>query len=574
MGMISDSVQLLSFLGRSLRGLRRVRLRLAGTILLAVVSGLANTGLLAVINSALSRQQFFNHRLVWAFAALCLLLPASRFASSALLVRLTGDAVRGMRVRLSRSIVAAPLRRYEEQGAHRVLNVLTTDIAAVNAALYSFPTFCMQVAIVASSLVYLGILSWRVLVAVLVFMAVGIGSYQWPVVVAFRHFRQGRSHSDALMRHFRAVTEGAKELRLHQSRRDAFFRDELEPAASSLSRSSVAANTILAGTTSWGQILFFMLIGLVLFGLPALSSTHMGVLAGYTLVVLYMMTPLEHIMNALPTMSQAAVAVQTIERMGLGLEAEAETETAAPSPPSRAAADWRSLELWGVTHAYARDSEAGSFLLGPVDLALRPGELIFLIGGNGSGKTTLAKLMTGLYRPEAGEIRLDGELIDEKRLPWYRQHFSAVFSDFYVFDKLLGLGGPDLDERARGELSRLKLDHKVEVHGGALSTIDLSQGQRKRLALMSACLEDRPIYLFDEWAADQDPFFREIFYREILPLLKAKGKTLIVISHDDRYYDMADRIIKLDYGKVVYDQVQEPAMGALSAEEAQSLYTS
>lgn len=555
--MITDSVQLLSFLGRSLRGLRRVRLRLVGIVLLAIVSGLANTGLLSVINMALSRQQFSNQRLILTFAALCLLLPASRFASGALLVRLTGDAIRDMRVRLSRSIVAAPLRRFEEQGAHRVLNVLTTDIASVTAALYSFPTFCMQVTIVASSLVYLGILSWRVLVAVLAFMIVGIASYRLPVVIAFRHFRQGRLHSDALMRHFRAVTEGAKELRLHQPRRTAFFRDELEPAASALSRNSVAANVILSGTTSLGQILFFVLIGLVLFGLPALRITDMDVLAGYSVVILYMMTPLEYIMNSLPTMSQAAVAVQTIERMGLGLGTGAE-EDAPPFKPRTAG--WRSLELRGVTHVYARDGEAGSFVLGPVDLTLRPGELIFLIGGNGSGKTTLAKLITGLYRPEGGEIRLDGQLIDEQRLPWYRQYFSAVFSDFFLFDKLLGLGGPDLDERARMELARLKLDHKVEVHGGALSTIDLSQGQRKRLALMSACLEERAIYLFDEWAADQDPFFREIFYREILPVLKAKGKTLIVISHDDRYFDLADRVLKLDYGKVVYDQVQEPVV--------------
>jgi putative ATP-binding cassette transporter len=563
--MISDSVKLLSFLGRSLRGLPRVRLRLAGTILLAIVSGFANTGLLAVINSVLSRQQFLNHRLALIFAALCLVLPVTRFISGALLVRLTGDAVRDLRVRLSRSIVAAPLRRFEEQGAHRVMNVLTTDIASVNTALYAFPTFCMQVTIVVSSLIYLGFLSWKVLGAVLLFMAVGIGSYQLPIMAAFRHFRQGRSHSDTLMRHFRAVTEGAKELRLHQPRRAAFFHDELEPAAHALSRSSVRANTILAGTTSWGQILFFMLIGLVLFGLPAMSSAPMGVLAGYSLVVLYMMTPLEYIMSALPTMSQAAVAVQAIERMGLGLEAGAEEA----APPAQApTAEWHSLELRGVTHAYSRDSESGRFLLGPVDIALRPGEMVFLIGGNGSGKTTLAKMITGLYRPEGGEIRLDGQLIDEQKLPWYRQHFSAVFSDFYVFDKLLGLGGAGLDERARGELSRLKLDHKVEVRDGALSTIDLSQGQRKRLALMSACLEDRPIYLFDEWAADQDPFFREIFYREILPLLKAKGKTLIVISHDDRYYDIADRVIKLDYGKVVYDEVrQEPAM-------SEALYTS
>ncbi|HTQ79754.1 MAG TPA: cyclic peptide export ABC transporter [Thermoanaerobaculia bacterium] len=552
MSVISDSTKLLSFLGRTVSGIRRVKLRIFAIVFLATLSGLANTGLLALINAVLSRKKFTDHNMVLIFTGLCVILPICRFASRAMLVRLTGEAGRDLRVQLSQSVVAAPLRRYEEHGAHRVLNVLTTDVAAVIAALYSFPNLCMQLVIVASSLVYLGILSWKVLLAVLLFMGLGLGSYQLPVVVAMRHFRTGRQHLDALMRHFRGVTEGAKELRLHQPRRLAFFREELEPAATSLGRSSILANTILAASESWGQILFFVLIGLVLFGLPALQVTDMSVLVGYSLVFLYMMTPIANIIDALPTMSQAAVAVQAIEKVGLEM---GQGEGEALLPPEKRGAAWRTLELKGVTHVYTRDSEAGSFALGPINLTLHPGELVFLIGGNGSGKTTLAKLISGLYRPEAGEIRLDGQSIDEAQLPWYRQHFSAVFSDFYLFDKLLGLPGPDLDERAKSELKSLKLDHKVEVKNGALSTIDLSQGQRKRLALMSASLEDRSLYLFDEWAADQDPFFREIFYRDILPALKARGKTVIVISHDDRYYDLADRIIKLEYGKVAYDRV-------------------
>jgi putative ATP-binding cassette transporter len=133
----------------------------------------------------------------------------------------------------------------------------------------------------------------------------------------------------------------------------------------------------------------------------------------------------------------------------------------------------------------------------------------------------------------------------------------VVFSDFYLFDTLLGLQTPELDRRAREYLTKLQLDHKAKVKDGALSTTDLSQGQRKRLALLTAYLEDRPIYLFDEWAADQDPLFKDVFYLQLLPELQAKGKTVLVISHDDRYYHLGDRIIKLDYGKVEYD---EPAI--------------
>jgi putative ATP-binding cassette transporter len=208
------------------------------------------------------------------------------------------------------------------------------------------------------------------------------------------------------------------------------------------------------------------------------------------------------------------------------------------------------IELSGVVHSYqgARDN---NFTLGPIDLSFSPGELVFLVGGNGSGKTTLAKLLTGLYAPEAGEIRLDGELVTDANRDLFRQNFAAVFSDFFLFDSLLGLHVPELDAQARNYLERLYLDHKVQIDNGRFSTLDLSQGQRKRLALLTAYLEDRNIYLFDEWAADQDPMFKEVFYYQLLPELKTKGKTVIVISHDDRYYNVADRVIKLENGKLV-----------------------
>ena len=549
MSLLSDSAQLLSFLDRSTRGLARVRLRLAAVIVLAGTSGVANTALLALLNRGLSHRAPADHRLPLAFAALCLLLPFCRFVSGALLVRLTGETLRDLRVQLSKSAVAVPLRRFEEQGAHRLMNVLTHDIAAVTQALYAFPNCCMHALIVASSLLYLGVLSWRVMLGAALFLGLGLACQRLPFLAALRHFREGRQSLDVLMAHFRGVTEGAKELRLHAPRRRAFFRDELTVAANGNRRSTVAAGVLLAGTASWGQVLFFVLIGGVLFVLPAFQPADYGVLVGYSLVILYMMAPLDYLVSSLPILSQAAVSVQAIKQVGLALgEPEAAASGISTDTP------WHTLELQGVTHLYARDGEPGTFVLGPIDLALRPGELLFLVGGNGSGKTTLAKLITGLYRPQSGTLRLDGEEVDEARLAAYRQHFSAVFADFYLFDKLLGLDAPDLDLRAREELVRLRLDHKVTVDRGVLSTVDLSQGQRKRLALLTACLEDRSLYLFDEWAADQDPYFKEIFYRQILPALQAKGKTVIVITHDDRYFDLADRLVKLEYGQVVEDR--------------------
>src|SRR6266478_332997 len=211
-----------------------------------------------------------------------------------------------------------------------------------------------------------------------------------------------------------------------------------------------------------------------------------------------------------------------------------------------------SLELEGVVFSYDDEGPGdNSFVLGPIDFQLNPGDLVFVVGGNGSGKSTFVKLLVGLYRQRLGKIRLGGTPIADSNRDWYRQHFSVTFSDFYLFEKFLGLDKNTLDSRAQMYLRNLGLDRKVRVTEQRLSTTDLSQGQRRRLALLTAYLEDRPFYVFDEWAADQDPQYKQVFYTELLPELRARRKGVAIITHDDRYFHLGDRIVKLHDGQIV-----------------------
>jgi putative ATP-binding cassette transporter len=524
--------------------------------LTGIISGVMNIALLALINNALNSPQGASETAVLQFASLCLLLPLFRFVSEYLLVHLSSGAIFELRMQLSRGILAAPLRLLEELGTHRLLATLTDDMPVISTALSSVPLVCMHLAIVAGSLVYLGWLSPPGLLGVLVFIFVGVFVYQVLMVRAMRYFRLTREGLDVLFKNFRALTEGTKELKLHRRRRERFLTDELEATAASIRRHNIAGNTIYAADKSWGHVLVFVVLGLVLFALPNAIAVDRTVLTGFVLTLLFLSTPLEVILNIVPVLSRASVAVEKVEALGLSLAAgttEVEAEAGAGREPGM-----ERLELDGLTHSYYREKEDESFTLGPIDLTFNAGDLVFIVGGNGSGKTTLLKLITGLYIPAGGEIRLNGQVVDDRTRDYYRQHFSVVFTDFFLFETLLGLETQELDEQARRLLVELQLDHKVRVKDGALSTTELSQGQRKRLALLTAFLEDRALYVFDEWAADQDPHFKEIFYLQLLPALRARGKTVIITSHDDRYYHIADRIVKLDYGRIESDQ-QLPA---------------
>ena len=520
-------------------------------ILAGLVSGAANTALVALVHKALSQGKDRPEFFLLAYIGLCLLLPLARFTSQILLTQLSQRGIFELRLQMSRQILAAPLRRLEELGSARIMSSLTDDISIITNTLSSIPVLCMQLAVIVGCLVYMAWLSGTAVAAVIVFMVLGILSFQAAVKRALRYMRMARTDTDALFGHYRALNNGAKELKLHRTRRNIFINEVLRTTALSLRRNNLTGSGIMAGASSWYQILFFTLIGLVLFVLPLIQNVDTSLMTGYVLAIFYMLIPFEDVTGLIPSMARANISLQRIEELGVSLTSDVKEKEEESSKPDQY---WDRLELKGITHSYHNERDGSRFTLGPIDFTFKPGELVFLVGGNGSGKTTLAKLLTGLYVPEEGEICLDGTPITDKNRDKYRQFFSAVFYDFFLFESLLGLDPEKLDDRARDYLAQLQLDHKVQIKEGALSTVDLSQGQRKRLALLTAFLEDRPFYIFDEWAADQDPVFREIFYLQILLELKAKGKTVLVISHDDRYYHLGDHVIKLDYGKIVAPQ--------------------
>ena len=533
------------------KGIRHSRTMITVAVLTSFLAGVGYTMLLALIKRALGGGLTPQRGLVWTFVAFCLAVPICGFASQMVLLYLTSQAAYELRVQLSRQILATPLQQLEKLGPHRLLVTLSQDINSVIELVNVLPQMLTQLAMMVGCVAYLGWLSWKLLLIMLAYMVVGLLTHQLPLLRAFRYFRLLREQWDAMYKSFHGVIVGTKELKLNRRRREAFFTEQLEPGAAGLRDNGMKGNAIGMAVSNWGQIQFFIFIGLLLFAIPTLIGIDSQVLVGYTLAVLFLITPLTMLLNQIPALERAYLAAERIDELGFSL---GNTKPESLTPSSNETIAWRRLDLVNVTHSYHQNGASAEFELGPINLTIYPGELIFLIGGNGSGKTTLVKLLMGLYEPESGEIRVDNRPVTMVDRDDYRQQFSAVFYDFYLFERLFGFDGNEVDAESQRYLDLLQLSHKLTIKDGNLSTVDLSQGQRKRVALLNAYLENRPIYIFDEWAADQDPQFKRIFYYELVPELKERGKTVIVISHDDRYYGLADRLIKLESGKVEYDQ--------------------
>jgi putative pyoverdin transport system ATP-binding/permease protein len=544
------------------------RRRIVAIILAGLVSGVANTYLLTQISSVLAPEGQHGAS-VPRFVATGVIALAASVLSQVLLIRLTQDAIYQLRAQLSTGVVSAPLEHLERLGMHRLLATLTEDVRALSQAVAAIPNFCVDLVTIIGCFVILALVSGPIFAVTVTGTAISIIGVEAVMRRVRRTYREAREDEDALLRSFQSALVGIKELKLNRGRRQDFMDRHLLGAAGDLRDQNVDAGSRFSLAHGYGRLLQLSTMAVILFVLAAVLELPRPVMVSYVLVTMFLSMPMQSFMQRIPDLLRGDVALAKIRTMNLSLRGDDHDHV---PYTDRAPATEGHLELANVGYTYQGGpmrpgapvgpppGGASGFALGPLDLAFEPGQISFIVGGNGSGKSTLAKLITGLYVPDSGSVALNGEKIDHANIEWFRQNCSAVFTDFHLFEDYLGFQGRDVDDQVRHYLEELQLAHKVSVHDGRLSTIALSQGQRKRLALLTALLEDRPIYVFDEWAADQEPWFREVFYTRILTGLARRGKTVIVITHDDRYFHCADQIVKLDFGQIADSTQPIPAL--------------
>lgn len=532
------------------------------SILIGLVSGISSAGVIFLINSILKKITLTDLVIIAIFFMVSLISIISKVISQILLINIFQKGSQKLRSRIVNNILSSPLRKIEDIGSAKIMSALTDDILVVSNVAVGIPILCVNLAIVICCSIYIGMLSWIILLTQFAFIFAGVIGYQIFSIKAHQSLARARSEQNILFKHLRSIIEGVKELKLNSYRKYLFLKDSLIPTMENYREQSAEGMTYFSTVANIGQILFFIFIGILIFIFPVFLLIEKEILVSAILVILYMKGPLDWMLSWLPFIGRANVALQNIESLGL-LEIEDDDKNIS-SDLNTEKESIKQLEARNIIYRYYDEDDKCNFQLGPINLSFFAGEISFIIGGNGSGKSTLAKILTGLYSPEDGEILLNGNAIQNINREKIRQNFSAIFFDFYLFENLPIEPDLVLDEKAKDFLVQLQLDKKVRIEKGKLSSVTaLSQGQRKRLALLNSFIEDRPIFLFDEWAADQEPNFRNIFYSQILPELKKKGKMVIVISHDDRYFHLADKLIKLDYGQIVPFQPFERAIGQI-----------
>jgi putative pyoverdin transport system ATP-binding/permease protein len=542
-------MNLMKFLLRSSRGIV-ILSAIAG-----VVGGIAGIALIALIQRELASESSSPDAMVWAFVALCLLSAAARIVGQVSMIKLGQGAIAELGLQMVRRTLRLPLRAFEMIDTSALLAALTEDIVLIANAMVGVAHLCINIPIVIACVIYLGWLSPVILVCGVMFASLAIAVSVFLSARGVQDLRRARGQQDTLVGHFRTLIDGFRELKLHGGRRGAYLAESLEPTVAAVRGSMVRGLNCFAIIEGWNQIAFFGFIGILLFIIPHFQPVGRPTLVSAVLVVLYLMTPLDVILTWLPILGRVRASLWKVQALMPRLQHRPD-EADGRLVPARRLAFRDSISLEGATFTYRDSHEDAGFSLGPVDLTLRPGELVILAGGNGCGKTTLVKLISGLYRPERGILRLDGRVVGEEDREAYRQLVSVVFADGYLFPNFLGLLLDGLEAKARAGLERLGLAPPVSVQGSSFSTIDLSQGQRRRLALLGAWLEDRPICILDEWAANQDPSFKEVFYSELLPEMRAAGKALLVISHDESQFGIADRVVHLQDGRLLDEPLE------------------
>lgn len=524
----------------------------AGAFYITCLAGVANAVLIGLINTA-AEQTALAQPLSVRLLALYILAFAIYVLANQTSLRRANDMLQlrldELRLRLADKIRHAELRTLESLGRGRLYAVVAQETNHLSQHAPLLVGAGQSLFLLVFCLFYIATLS---LVSFLVVCGVTV------LALAFFYTRRKvlnkamvsvHTQESEMLDSLSHFTEGFQEIRLNADKNDALFARYVQ-IVDDLQSLVVGIGGKWVVLLLFSNAFLYGLLGIVIFVLPGFFDGYTDVIYKIAAAGIFCVGPVSAITSAAPLFTRAGIGLGHVFSLEKALDQGSIAQAGGDVSGTSRFVDFQRIDFEGIGFAYRDELGTSTFCVGPWDLHLSRGEVLFLLGGNGSGKSTALKLISALYAVDSGAIRIDGVTLTKDAVQAYRQLFSCIFPDFHLFERLHGLEHVEASQVSR-LIERMELSDKVSYADGRFSTQNLSSGQRKRLAMIVALLEERKIYIFDEWAADQDAHFRSVFYTEILAELKQAGKTVIVVSHDDRYWHIADRIVTLDLGQLV-----------------------
>jgi putative pyoverdin transport system ATP-binding/permease protein len=517
----------------------------------AIASAISTTIVLGVVTYAAqqindTKKEFVDVPLAVIFAVSLLIFMVSESRMIAKLAADLEEAIDRLRMQLIDRLRHADLWRLEHFGQSRLFGNITQSCKIISSNSHYLAQAMRSIILIATILIYIATVSVISFLILSVILAAASTIYYRLNKSLEKHQEELADHEAKLFECVSDLFDGFKEQRLCSARSQALsetftrLSDEMVEARSDVHRHSWQQFV-------FGETTFNLMLGLAVFVVPIYSPSVSTQLVKISAAILFMSVPVFGLMQSLAVLRAAEAAAGRM--MALKGELAGLTEQGSEGPSEPVPVNFAEIQMAALQFTFPAPVGEKPFTLGPMDINIRRGEVIFVTGGNGSGKSTFIKLLTGLYHPQQGRLMIDGREISAERLAAYRALMAPVFSDFHLFSRLYGF--EDVDQITANELlTWMEMEQVAGFKEGGFTRIDLSTGQRKRLAFIAVLMEAKPILILDEWAADQDSHFRKKFYREILPELRRRGLTIIAVTHDDRYFDAADRRLHLEEGRL------------------------
>ncbi|QSX05655.1 cyclic peptide export ABC transporter [Sedimentibacter sp. zth1] len=521
-------------------------LRLFSVILVGLLGSLGYAFIMFIIDLVI--QGNTKNYYIWYFIfAMVTYIYAQKITRSSI-ITFTNNKVCDFRKKLFDLVLNTSHEKLENTDVGRVYTCINNDMEILSSSMRDVVTVITNILTIVVCFIYLAILSLKCFIFAIIFVIVSFLLQLIYVRFQEKIFSLLMKIQHKVYNFLDSLIKGHKELAINSLKKKEFIGDVYEVNGQYM-KTRISAENKMTNIFVLGQSLLYVVIGLVIFIFPIIfNDVDSQVLQSYALIFLFIISPVSYLVDLAPRAMQAKVSYFRIKEIISELQINANSINQIDIEYQH---NVNKIELKNVTYAYKNNSDESSFKIGPINCDIESNKINFIIGSNGSGKSTLVKVITGLYEENEGEILINGK----KALATERcELFSAIYSDYYLFKKLYGMNIEGKEAEIDYYLKQLRIDDKIKINNKELSTIELSSGQRKRIALLLCYLDNKDIYVFDEWAADQDIIFRDFFYKKLLPQMKEEGKTIIAITHDDRYFDIADNIICMDMGKLTEEK--------------------